>query len=333
MIRVSAIFPVYYNAGSLRKTFEAVSQVLEQHGSVASYECIFVDDGSGDNSLAELLELYRDYPEKIKVVELVRNFGQVPALHAGSELADGDVILNMSADLQDPPELILQMLDIHLAKGVDIVVGSRASRDESLWRMGTSAIFYWLMRKLSFPNMPKGGFDFILFTRRVRDAILSHYEGNCFWQGKLLWSGYSIHFLSYHRREREFGQSRWTFSKKIKYLIDGVMAYSYFPLRAMAVTGLLTFLAGVLYSFWIVILYLFRDTPFKGWAPIMILILLLGGLQMLFLGVIGEYLWRTLDQVRQRPLYLIKNTHGFLTQAQIAGKRLSITANAPSANL
>ena len=310
MIRLSAVFPVYYNAGSLRKTYEAVSRVLEAHGSVTSYECIFVDDGSGDNSLEELLELHSEHPQTVKVVELARNFGQVPALQAGSVLADGDLILNMSADLQDPPELISQMLDVHLSKGVDIVVGTRSSRDESVVRRGTSAIFYWLLRKLSFPNMPKGGFDFILFSRRVRDAILSHYEVNSFWQGKILWSGYPIHFLSYHRRVREVGESRWTLGKKIKYLIDGVLAYSYFPLRAMTVTGLLTFVGGLLYSTWIVFEYLFHHMPFKGWAPIMILILLLGGLQMLFLGIIGEYLWRTLDQVRQRPLYLIKRTHG-----------------------
>jgi len=324
MIRVSAIFPVYYNAGSLRKTFQAVSQVLEGHGQVSSYECIFVDDGSGDDSLKELLELHAEHSDKVKVVELARNFGQVPALQAGSALADGDVILNMSADLQDPPELISEMLDVYLSKAVDIVVGTRAARDESLVRRGTSAIFYWLIRKLSFRNMPKGGFDFILFSRRVRDAILSHYEINSFWQGKLLWSGYPIHFLEYHRRRREVGVSRWTFGKKIKYLIDGVMAYSYFPLRAMTVTGLLTFAAGVLYSTWIVFTYFVQGTPFKGWAPIMILILLLGGIQMLFLGIIGEYLWRTLDQVRQRPVYLIKRTHGSFQRATEAPSRAQL---------
>lgn len=293
-IRLSAVFPVYFNAGSLRKTYEAVSRVLEAHVAVSSYECIFVDDGSGDDSLKELLELHVEHPETVKIVELARNFGQVPALQAGSALADGDLILNMSADLQDPPELISEMLDAYLSKGVDIVVGTRAGRDESVVRRGTSAIFYWMLRKLSFPNMPKGGFDFILFSRRVRDAILAHYEMNSFWQGKILWSGYPIHFLQYHRRSREVGKSRWTFAKKIKYLIDGVLAYSYFPLRAMTVTGLLTFVGGLVYSIWIVFEYFFKHTPFKGWAPIMILILLLGGIQMLFLGIIGEYLWRTL---------------------------------------
>ena len=148
-LRLSAVFPVYYNAGSLRKTYDAVSRVLEAHGSVASYECIFVDDGSGDSSLAELLALQSEHPQTVKVVELARNFGQVPALQAGSAIANGDVILNMSADLQDPPELISQMLDLYLSKGVDIVVGTRASRDESMLRRGTSAVFYWLLRQPS----------------------------------------------------------------------------------------------------------------------------------------------------------------------------------------
>ena len=265
MIRVSAVVPVYFNAGSLAQTFNALSQVLQDHPAVASFECIFVDDGSGDTSLQELLALYRAHPEQVKVIELVRNFGQVSALQAGTRVADGDLILNMSADMQDPPELVSRMLDIHLKDNADIVVGTRATRDESGWRAATSAVFYWMMRKLNFANMPKGGFDFLLFTKRVRDAILSHHEANPFWQGQLLWSGYPIRFLPYHRRARDIGESRWTFGKKLKYLIDGVMAYSYFPLRVMAAAGLFIFLAGLMYSVWIVIAYARGDSPFKGW--------------------------------------------------------------------
>jgi len=318
-VDVTVVIPVYYNEGSLRPTVEKTSAVLERCLSVRKYEIIFVDDGSGDRSLDEALELRREHPGRVIVIELTRNFGQVAALEAGSRAAEGDLIVNMSADLQDPPSLIEKLIEAHTEEGYDIAVGTRATREETLCRRVTSRAFYYLMRKLCFSNIPRGGFDFILFTCRVRDEILSHYEANPFWQGKLLWSGYSAKFIPYHRRDRELGVSRWTFGKKVKYLLDGLMAYSYFPLRAMSMLGILTFLAGILYALTIVVTYAFGNVPFKGWAPIMIILLLASGLQMLMLGILGEYLWRTLDQVRQRPRYVIRRMHGREPLHQAAG--------------
>jgi polyisoprenyl-phosphate glycosyltransferase len=154
--------------------------------------------------------------------------------------------------------------------------------------------------------MPAGGFDFTLVSRKAAETFAHQYEANNFWQGQILWTGYPVKFIPYKRLERMVGESKWSFAKKMKYLIDGVMAYSYTPLRFMSILGIVSFLVGVLYALVIVLMYLFGDVPFKGWAPIMIIVLVLSGLQMLMLGVIGEYLWRTLDQVRKRPDFVIE---------------------------
>ena len=153
--------------------------------------------------------------------------------------------------------------------------------------------------------MPLGGFDFVSISSRVRDVLLRNKESNPFWQGQILWTGFKIHFIPYVRQKREHGKSKWTFSKKLKYLIDGVLSYSYFPIRFISFCGLLTFLIGIIYSIIIIIQYFLGNYPFQGWTPIMILILLIGGLQLFMLGIIGEYLWRTLDQTRQRELFII----------------------------
>jgi len=302
----SVVIPVYFNAGSLRPTFNKVSEVLEKHSFVKIYEIIFVDDGSGDASYQEMLEMKNAYPDVVKLIKFTRNFGQLAAIKAGYYYAKGNCIINISADLQDPPELISQMLDEYYYNGIQIVVCTREDREESWYRKTTSRFFYMAMQKLTFPNMPSGGFDFTLVSKLVVNSFSKNFEANNFWQGQILWTGYPVKFIPYKRIKREIGTSRWTFSKKIKYLLDGVMAYSYFPLRFVTVAGIVIFLLGLIYAITIVMMYFMGNVPFKGWAPIMILVLVLAGIQMLMLGIIGEYLWRTLDQVRGRPDFLIE---------------------------
>ena len=165
------------------------------------------------------------------------------------------------------------------------------------------------MKKLSFTNMPEGGFDFLLVSSTVKKLILNNMEANAFWQGQILWTGYKVKFIPYKRLNREIGESKWTFSKKMKYLIDGVLGYSFFPIRIMSILGMLISLSGFLYSLFIIIAKLTGNVPFQGWAPLMIIILMLSGFQMLMLGIIGEYLWRTLDEVRRRQLYVVENIY------------------------
>lgn len=307
MMDCSVVIPVYYNAGSLIETFKKVSSIIQNHSLIKKFEIIFIDDGSGDNSYLELQALKHEYPEIVRLIKFTRNFGQLAAIKAGYEYSKGSCVINLSADLQDPPELITQMLDEHLTNGIEIVICTREEREESWFRKMSSQFFYKTMQSLIFSNMPTGGFDFILVSRKAINAFSNNFEANNFWQGQILWTGYSIKFISYKRLKRAIGTSRWTFSKKMKYLLDGVMAYSYFPLRFMAVLGLIIFLLGILYAVIIIIQYFLGDVPFKGWAPIMILVLVLSGIQMLMLGIIGEYLWRTLDQVRGRPSFVIES--------------------------
>ncbi len=309
-IDYSIVIPVFFNEGTLEKTYRILLDKVIAPNRDRRAEVIFVDDGSGDGSLAELIRLKQAYPgEIIKIVKFTRNFGQVSAIRAGYQLAKGKCVINISADLQDPPELINQMLDHFYHDNYEVVVCSRGARDEPFLKRKTSRLFYGIIKKLSFPNMPVGGFDYVLISNKVKKIILDRPEANPFWQGQILWPGYEIKFIPYKRSKREVGKSRWTFSKKLKYLIDGVMSYSYLPLRLISILGILLALGGFLYAVIIFIAKIFGRIPTAGWAPLMIVILILSGIQMLMLGVIGEYLWRTLDQVRSRPAYIIEKIY------------------------
>lgn len=305
----SIIIPVYCNQGSLAKTYDLLKMEVIDKWPDLSYEIIFIDDGSYDDSLAELKKLKAQDSKNIKIVKFSRNFGQVSAILAGYQVSKGRCIINISADLQDPPELINEMFKYHFDEKCEIVVCERQSRDDSFFERQTSKLFYRIMKKLCFPNMPIGGFDFVLLSQRVKDIILKNVETNPFWQGQILFTGFEVKFLQYKRRKREIGKSKWTFSKKTKYLLDGILGYSYFPLRLMSVSGMLIASLGILYAGIIFMAKIFGKVPIKGWAPIMIVILVLSGIQMLMIGIIGEYLWRTLDQVRNRPQYIIEEIY------------------------
>lgn len=308
-IDCSIVIPVYFNEKSLNNTFNEIkTKVIEQNNKY-NFELIFVDDGSGDNSFKILLELKSKYPDLIKIIKFSRNFGQFAAILAGYKNAAGKCVVNISADLQDPPELINKMVNLFFEEKYETVICTRVERDEGFYRRITSKIFYWLMRKLIFKNMPLGGFDFFLISSRVKDIILSKNEANSFLQGQILWTGFKTKFIPYNRKNRDHGISRWTFPKKLKMLIDGVMSYSYFPIRLTSVLGGLISALGFIYAIIVVIARFTGNYPFKGYAPIVILILVLSGFQMLMLGIIGEYLWRTLDQTRNRPLYIIEKIY------------------------
>jgi len=301
----SIVIPVYYNEGSLTKTFHALREKVFLAHPQLTFETIFVDDGSGDDSYAELVKLREAHRGLVRIIKLTRNFGQPAARLAGLRASRGRAVVHLTSDGQDPPELIGDMLREY-QKGSEIVIGNRIGRDEGFWRVMTSRLFYGLMRRLSFPNMPAGGFDYVLVGRRALDVILANQDASPFFQGQVLWSGFRPAFVPYRRNRREIGRSRWTLGKKIKLLIDGVFGYSFLPIRAISLIGLLSALGGFALAAAIVLRKLLHGTTVPGWAGIVIVMLVLGGVQMLMLGVIGEYLWRGLAESRRRDLYVIE---------------------------
>jgi polyisoprenyl-phosphate glycosyltransferase len=207
-VECSIVIPVYFNEGLLAKTFSRVREELVQGQLVSSFEIVFVDDGSQDGSFAELMEIKRQSDIPVRIVKLTRNFGQVAAINAGYHFARGECIVSMSADLQDPPNLISAMLRSHLEEGYEVVICARVGREESWYRRITSKLFYLAMKRLSFPTMPEGGFDFVLISKKVKTTLMSAHETNPFWQGQILWTGYKPKIIPYTRLNRELGQSR-----------------------------------------------------------------------------------------------------------------------------
>lgn len=303
---ISIIIPVYRNEGSINPTYINLKAVLEDVSDTYEYEIIFINDGSDDNSLDKLLSI-KKIDSHVKVIDFVRNFGQVSAIHAGFEDAKGDMLVSISADMQDPPTLILDMLK-KWEEGYKVVACSRVDREDDLISILTSKIFYRLM-KVSVPKMPAGGFDYFLLDKTVYKNIIGLNERNSFLQGDILWFGYEPYFIEYKRLKRNLGRTQWTIGKKIKYFIDGLINTSYLPIRFMSFIGLITSIMGLMYSITVFLIWLFKGTPFKGYAPIMMVLLITSGLIMVMLGVIGEYLWRTYDEVRKRQKYIIKDRY------------------------
>jgi len=245
----------------------------------------------------------------VKALSFSRNFGQVPAMIAGARYATGNAAIFMSADLQDPVELIEDMIHEWDDKKSEIVICYRNDREDSLSAKLTSAIFYRFM-KIANPKMPKGGFDYVLLDRKPLNVFAEIDERNRFFQGDVLWMGFNIKFIPYKRLKRTIGKSQWNFSKKLKYFIDGSLNTSYIPIRFMSSIGIATAVLGFIYAFVVAYARFINKVPFKGYAPIVILLLIIGGLIMIMLGVIGEYLWRVYDETRKRPIYIIKEKVG-----------------------
>lgn len=301
-MKLSFVIPVFRNEGSITPTYQKLFDLVRK--LQLDYELIFVNDGSDDNSLNELIALHENDPN-VKVLSFSRNFGQVPALIAGWREVTGDAVISMSADLQEPIELIEQMIEKWKA-GNEIVICHRVDRDDSFIANKASMVFYKMMKYVN-PKMPEGGFDFLLIDRKALTVLNQIDERNRFFQGDILWLGFNTAFIPYNRLKRTIGKSQWTLSKKLKYFLDGLLNTSYMPIRVMSLMGIIFSLLGFVYAVVIAYNRLMHNTPFDGWAPIMILILIIGGLIMLMLGIIGEYVWRTYDETRKRPIYIIKD--------------------------
>ncbi|GJM83617.1 putative glycosyltransferase YkcC [Paenibacillus sp. HMSSN-139] len=267
---------------------------------------VFVDDGSKDNSLQYLMEA-RETDPRIKVIKLSRNFGSMAAVQAGLEYANGDCVGIISADLQDPPELFIDMIN-NWEDGNKVVLATRSDREESFSQKLFSNSYYLMMDRFAIKGYPKGGFDFVLIDKQVVGELNKIKEKNTNIMSLIFWLGYSQNSVSYVRQKREHGKSRWTLSKKIKLFIDSFVSFSYSPIRFMSMIGVVTALLSFLYGVFVIINALFGYISLQGWTTIIALITFFLGLIMIMLGIIGEYLWRILDESRKRPPYVIDET-------------------------
>lgn len=300
--RVSVVVPVYFNAATLA----AMADRLQAAAAGADWEleAVFVDDGSGDDSWEKVEEISRSRPWA-RGVRLTRNFGSQMAIAAGLQEATGDAAAVLSADLQEPPELLPEMVAAW-RRGATAVLAVRRSRPEPWASRAGSGLYYRTLRKLAFREMPPGGFDCFLVARPAIDFLVSNREVHASLPGLLLWSGFPTAVVAYDRAPREEGRSRWTFAKKIKYFIDSVVAFSYAPLRWMSVVGTAVALGAFAYALFLVFFKLFHGQPVQGWTTTMVVLAFLSGVQLLCLGVLGEYVWRTLDAARGRRGFLIR---------------------------
>lgn len=301
---ISFVVAVYRNEGAITQTYQKIRSVFDADLKDYDYELVFVDDGSDDGSLKEIL-LLREQDDRIKAITFTRNFGQMAAMLAGMAQASGEATINISADLQDPVELIPQMIQSWRG-GAEVVVCYRTDRSDTLAAKLFSRFAYGALR-LSIPEIPPGGFDFVLMDRKALDEFNSIDVRNRFFQGDLLWTGYRTSFIPYVRLKRTIGKSQYNLRKKLKNFLDAFLDASYLPIRVISSAGLITSALGVLYSVSIVYSWMRGSTPFSGWAPLMIVILIVGGLIMVMLGIIGEYIWRIYDEVRKKPNYIVRD--------------------------
>jgi dolichol-phosphate mannosyltransferase len=309
MALVSIVVPVYHNAASLPDLLQQF-QALAARNPADHFEFVCVDDGSQDNSLAVLAALARAEP-RLRVVKLSRNFGSNPAILAGLSQAQGAAIAVIAADLQDPPELIHEMLALW-RQGHKVILAARQERDDPGLTALMADAFYALFRRFAIKTMPRRGFDFFVIDRQVCDLVNNIQENNAYLMGLILWLGFDPQVLYYHRRQREqrYGASMWTLAKKLKYFVDSFVAFSYFPVRAASILGITLSLVGLLYALVVVAIRILYGVEVEGWTSMMVVLLVVSGAQMLIMGILGEYLWRNLDETRRRPRYIIDRVIG-----------------------
>ncbi|MEP7063560.1 MAG: glycosyltransferase family 2 protein [Betaproteobacteria bacterium] len=296
---VSVVIPVYFNEGSLPGLFTAlldVEQALCERG--LTLQLVFVDDGSGDGSHAELMRIKAARPATT-VVKLTRNFGAVPAIRTGLRFVTGDAFAFLAADLQDPPGLVVEMVDRWRA-GSKFVIAERETRGDPMVSRLLSRVYYWLLRKLVLPGYPAGGFDLALMDRVMLQPLRDSAK-SAFLPLLAYWLGYRPDVLRYDRRPRVHGRSRWTLRKRFRAFVDVMLGFSVTPIRAISAVGAIVSLASFVYGAAVVFAAFVGHIPVPGFSTLVALVTFLLGLIILMLGVIGEYLWRIFDESNRRP--------------------------------
>lgn len=306
--KLSLLVPMYNESSVIPLFFETVYRVLEP--ITLDLEFICVNDGSRDNTL-ELLKGYAEKDDRIKIVSFSRNFGKEPAMTAALDYATGDAIIPIDADLQDPPELILEMIE-KWQSGYDVVFAKRASRaSDGILKRNTAKWFYSLFNRMSDTDIPPNVGDYRLMDKKVVEVIRQLPEKDRFMKGLFCWPGFKDTTVEFERPMRAEGETKFNMWKLWNFAISGIASFSTMPIRVGIYLGLLISAASFFYALFIVSKTILFGVDVPGYASIMVVVLFLGGIQMFFLGLMGEYIGRIYKEVKNRPLYVVAETVNF----------------------
>jgi len=306
---LSLVIPVYKNEGSLPR-------LLREVGAVAAniqgeLEVVFVVDGSPDGSLRLLQELLPSWNVRSQLIDLSRNFGSFSAIAAGLRHGRGEYFAVISADLQEPPELAATFHKLMASGEADVVFGYRTGRADPWASRAVSGLFWSLYRRLVVPDMPPGGVDVFGCTRAVRDRLLEMKEINTNLVALLLWLGFRRVFVPYERRAREEGRSAWTLGKKWRYALDSIFSFTDLPVRILLALGTLATVVAIVAGLTVFVFWQMGHITVLGYTPLMLAIVSFGGLTALGLGIVGQYLWLSLQNTRNRPSFVVRSTRDF----------------------
>lgn len=306
-LKISVVVPCYNEAANI----PGLLRELEAQLGTSPYDwsCVFVDDGSTDGTLEVLRQSLSGYPNSL-IVELSRNFGKEAGIMAGLEHAQGDIVVLMDADLQDPPNLLLPMIEAVVSDGYDMAAAHRSDRaSEPPLRSFFSSFFYRVWNCLASNRLIPGARDYRVMSRAVVDSVISLKECNRFSKGIFEWVGFKTKYFSFENRAREEGKSGWSIRKLFSYALDGLFSFSIVPLRFASLCGVIISIGAFLWMGWVIFKTIVFGDPVAGYPSLVSILLFVSGIQLLCLGLIGEYLGRTYQEAKARPKYLVRSIY------------------------
>jgi glycosyltransferase involved in cell wall biosynthesis len=306
---LSVIVPVYRNEGSIPELVAVLADMHRQLGG--AFEAVLVIDGSPDRCYELLRAALPEAGFSSQLILLARNFGSFAAIRAGMNAARGDYFAVMAADLQEPPELVLEMHAVLAADEADVAVGVRDGRSDPWLSRLPATLFWGLYRRFVMKDIPPGGVDIFACNRPFRDQLLQLEERHSSLVAQIFWLGFRRRFVSYQRLERRHGKSAWTFGKKLTYLMDSVFAFTDLPIRLLLRIGGIATLLSALFGVLVVIARLLGAIDVPGYAATILVIVFFGALNLLTLGIVGSYAWRTYENTKARPLHVVLRSHDF----------------------
>ncbi|MGG0327521.1 glycosyltransferase family 2 protein [Priestia megaterium] len=315
IVKYSIVVPVYNEEEVIHETYRRLTEVMRS--TKEAYELLFVNDGSKDRT-AEIIKEYSEQDPAVVLLDFARNFGHQIAITAGMDYARGEAVVVIDADLQDPPELILEMIE-KWKQGFDVVYAKRTKRKgETYFKKQTAAMFYRFLRAMTDIDIPLDTGDFRLLDRKVCDQMNSIQEKNRFVRGLVSWVGFKQIAVEYERDERLAGDSKYPLKKMLKLSMDGITSFSYKPLKLASYAGVTLSGIGFIYLLVVMYLKLFTDSTITGWSSLIVIQLFFSGIILIILGMIGEYIGRIYDETKNRPLYIVREKYQLETREEVS---------------